>query len=129
MSFCTTSTAALQARSWRTSVFPLLLDDEEDSLDLCEVLQHIIQGPLDDLLLGLDSAPAVGPGLLDRSVDLERQIPILLEVVVEGAASRRIDLFGRVLGLPCLHALRQLGDAFQVFLVLEIGRASCRERV
>ena len=58
----------------RPSVFPLRFDDEEDPLDLGLVLQHVVQRRLDDLLAGLDAAPAIGPDLLDRLVDLQRQL-------------------------------------------------------
>ncbi len=51
----------------------LLLNDKEDALHLRHVLQNPVQGSLDDILLGLHPAPAVGPCVLDRLVDADRQ--------------------------------------------------------
>src|SRR5205807_10086093 len=102
------------ARSARPSIFPLLLDDEEDALNLGNVFQNPIQGSLDHLLARLNAAPAVWTDAFNSFVQpycqieriVARRLPILCgrlggnvrptggyhfpEVVIEGAASGSI---------------------------------------
>ena len=104
-----------------------------------------IERRLDDLLAGLDAAPAVGANRLDRLVDLERQVQgrtggchvglrVLpsgrgragpsagrAQVVVERPLARAVSSASgvslrRVRPRTCL---RQLGDALEVLLVLD----------
>ena len=55
----------------------------------------------------------------DRLIDFEGQLLILAEVVVERPASWRVERLGRLIGLARRHLLRQFGDLFQVFLILD----------
>src|SRR6185503_19223703 len=52
-------------------VFMLLEDDLEDALDLIPILQDAVQRRLDHLLTSLNSAPAVGAHILNRSINLQ----------------------------------------------------------
>ncbi len=107
-----------------SSVLGLVLHDQEDALDFGVVFEDSVEDVLQAFLARGYIAPGVEAVGFDGLVDRDCEVAVLAEIVLERAASGRVDCGRAVFGLTGFDAFGEFGDATQVFLVFDSSGAA-----
>src|SRR5712692_3403654 len=130
MSLRTTSTTRPCTVIWCFSVLILILHEFKNLIRQSLFLQDLLDRIADFSLLDPVATPTILFGVLDGSIQVDSESLIISKIIIQRPLSTSIQRFwigcpaGRVLHLP-----GEFNDFRQIVLVLQIGRASCRERV
>src|SRR5262245_60795729 len=124
----TTSTPIVPSWSRMASVLWLRFDNEKDALDLRAVIaeerKHCF---LDDVFLRLIAAERMRPDTTNGCIKLQRQLLVLVKVVVQCPLAWGIQFLRHIVGLTGLNVFGDFRHALQELCIVDTHRLQVRE--